>query len=168
MSSHQSLLPPGCAPHPEHLRWHGCSPQFRNFWTNLYMSIGKEPFVNHCVRRELAGCTGFKINRYWNGANFRCGSSGAWESRCAQTCSSQVFLWGEIPSCEMVVRASTLHQEQPRCGRRGKHNFAQRWKRFARTLLCGCYCQRVEVATLCPPLFGRCPLFTFQPAKTLV
>ena len=68
------------------------------------------------------------------------------------TCSSQVLLRGEIPFCEMVVRASTLHHEQPTCERRKKHYFAQRWTRLARTFLCGCYCQRVEVATWCPPL----------------
>ena len=41
MSSHQSLPPPGCAPHQEQLRWHGCTPQFRNFWTTLKMSIAR-------------------------------------------------------------------------------------------------------------------------------
>ena len=39
MSSHPPLPPPGCAPHPEHFRWHGCAPQFRNFWTNLHSVI---------------------------------------------------------------------------------------------------------------------------------
>ena len=85
----------------------------------------------------------------------RCGSSGAWESRCAQ---SRVFRWSETPFCEMVVRASTLHQEQPTCGRRRKNDLAPGWKRPARTTLCGCYCQRVEVATFAHHFVWKVPL----------
>ena len=62
------------------------------------------------------------------------------------------FPVSETPFGEMVVRSSTLHQEQPTCGRRRENYFAQGRKRPARTTLCGCCCQRVEVATLCPPL----------------
>ena len=51
----------------------------------------------HCVRRELAGSICERMVR----------------TTVRAICSSRIFFWSETIFCEMVVRASTLHQEQP-------------------------------------------------------
>ena len=166
MSSHQSLLPLSCAPqtfirHCHHQAAHHTQSTFddtdvrQSFeisgQTCIFQSLGaiSEPFV--CGGKWQVAL-GLKKQNVLEWCQLQVRFIWCLGITVRATCSSQVLLRGEIPFCEMVVRASTLHQEQPTCERRKKHYFAQRWTRLARTFLCGCCCQRVEVATWCPPL----------------
>ena len=183
MSSHQSLLPLSCAPqtfirHCHHQAAHHTQSTFddtdvrQSFeisgQTCISQSLGtiSEPFV--CGGKWQVAL-GLKKNKmFWNGANFRCGSSGAWESRCAQPvrrkfCCGAKFLSVRWLSARPHSTKSNQHARDERNTTLHKDGHALRALYSADAVA-----NELRLRPGAHHFVWKVPSLTLQPAKTLV